>query len=279
MGLSRKCKHLWLLLLLFASFKLYADDGFLFDDDSDESEFYEDEAYPDDKLIEQEHYQKPIDKREHNRSAWEKAREGINYKGGPEVENNKGKSNESNADSLKRVESEDLEPKPKSSSFKFPEALGRLLLYMGVGFMILCALALIYYIVKNTTLSSGNAEVTNQLQPQKQLQHIERNLNKSDLEKALDAALAANDYRTAIRIYYLMVIKELSNKQWIKWKQDKTNGEYLREMLVRDEYQTFMQITVNFEKVWYGDVTIDEDRFSSMRPTFDHFIQQIKRSK
>ena len=282
MGLNRKHKILWLLLLLMGSFNLHADEGFPYDNEGDDAlgeYYYAEEEYPEDKLIEQEHYRKPVDKREHNKSAWEKAREGINYKGGPDIENNKGKANETIADSTKRTESKEPIPSPKSLPFFFPEVLSKILLYLGIGVMILCAIALIYFIVKNISPSSGNAEVTNNLRPSEQLTHIEKDLNKSDLEKALEAALAANDYRTAIRIYYLMIVKELSNKQWIKWKQDKTNGEYLREMSLREEYHTFRELTINFERVWYGDAVINEERFSSMRPSFDLFIQQIKRSK
>lgn len=282
MGLNRKHKILWLLLLLMGSFNLHADDGFPYDNESDDAlgeYYYAEEEYPEDKLIEQEHYRKPLEKREHNKSAWEKAREGINYKGGPDIENNKGKANETIADSTKRTESKEPIPPPKNLPFFFPEVLGKILLYLGIGVMILCAIALIYFIVKNISPSSGNTEVTNNLRPSEQLKDIEKDLNKSDLEKALEAALAANDYRTAIRIYYLMIVKELSNKQWIKWKQDKTNGEYLREMSLREEYHTFRELTINFEKVWYGDAIINEERFSSMRPSFDLFIQQIKRSK
>ena len=48
-------------------------------------------------------------------------------------------------------------------------------------------------------------------------------VSETELERWLREALERSDYRLAIRIYYLMVIKELSDRKWITWKKDKTN--------------------------------------------------------
>lgn len=281
MGWNKKHKLLLTILLLFVgSWAAYAYEDAVYTDDEIGSEYYyEDEMFPDDNAIEQERYNAPLNQRQQNKSAWEKAREGLNYKGGPNQEIKKGKNQEAEADSSKRSKSQEPELSPEPFSFQLSPIIGQLLLYAGIAVLIIAALFLIYYIVRHVSSLSPNTKVTQQLRPSEQLQNLERELHKSDLEKALDAALAEQDYHTAVRIYYLMVIKELSNKSWIKWKQDKTNGEYLREMSVRDEYYPFQELTTRFEKVWYGDVMIDEEGFNTLRPGFDLFIQQIKRSK
>jgi hypothetical protein len=62
------------------------------------------------------------------------------------------------------------------------------------------------------------------------IENIEANLHESDLDRHIREALQQNNYTLAIRLYYLAVIKALSLNKWIKWKRDKTNRDYLREM-------------------------------------------------
>ena len=107
------------------------------------------------------------------------------------------------------------------------------------------------------------------------IEEIEDAIHETDLERYLREAIANKEYRIAIRIYYLMAIKALSEREWIKWKKDKTNNQYLFEMSTRPNYSGFRDITRLFEFAWYGEMTVDEGHFQLLDPKFKAFLKQI----
>jgi hypothetical protein len=111
------------------------------------------------------------------------------------------------------------------------------------------------------------------------IEDIEERMHESDLERFLREALSKNDYRLAVRIYYLAIIKELSLRELIRWKKDKTNREYLNEVVGRkpEIYNDFRDTTLAFEKVWYGDITISEGDYMSISPRFRRFIESLNK--
>ncbi|MGE0635593.1 MAG: hypothetical protein AB7G44_10030 [Bacteroidia bacterium] len=108
------------------------------------------------------------------------------------------------------------------------------------------------------------------------LDEAEENLEESDLERFLREALEKKQYKIAVRIYYLMSIKELMQQNFIVWKKNKTNFEYLTEMRERKEFEHFRSLTRAFEIVWYGDVEIEEKEFIVLSPSFSSFINSIR---
>jgi hypothetical protein len=108
------------------------------------------------------------------------------------------------------------------------------------------------------------------------LDEAEDNLKESDLERFLREALEKKQYKVAVRIYYLMSIKELMQQNFIVWKKNKTNFEYLTEMRERKEFEHFRSLTRAFEIVWYGDVEIEEKEFGILSPSFSSFINSIR---
>jgi len=107
------------------------------------------------------------------------------------------------------------------------------------------------------------------------IEEVEADIHKSDLEGFARHALDSENYKLAIRLYYLQIIKLLSQNKNIKWKRDKTNKAYVREMHGTEYYKEFRTITRLFERVWYGDVNIKETDFDRMRPQFLEFLKRI----
>lgn len=108
------------------------------------------------------------------------------------------------------------------------------------------------------------------------LEDIEENLHESDLERALRLALEAGNYKAAIRIYYLAVIKDMSIKGLIRWKKDKTNYNYVNELLDTPWHQDFSSVTLAFERIWYGNVTVDKDKYELLTPRFQSLLNKIR---
>ena len=85
------------------------------------------------------------------------------------------------------------------------------------------------------------------------LEHIEANLPDADIPDFIREALQAGDYKMAVRLHYLGLIQLLARKEWIDWKRDKTNGDYLLETSSRPVFEDFRKATLVFERIWYGD--------------------------
>ena len=111
------------------------------------------------------------------------------------------------------------------------------------------------------------------------IENVEANLQKADLEGFARHALDKQDYKLAIRLYYLQIIKILNQNKLIKWKRDKTNNEYIREMRPSTYFKDFRSITRLFERVWYGDVNVQEKEFEQLRPKFLTLIQELTGKK
>ena len=62
------------------------------------------------------------------------------------------------------------------------------------------------------------------------LESIESNLDEANLDDFILEALNTQDYRLAVRLYYLKILQSLKRKEIIEWKKDKTNKDYLKEL-------------------------------------------------
>ncbi len=91
---------------------------------------------------------------------------------------------------------------------------------------------------------------------------------ESDMEKYLREAIETGDYKVAVRILYLMVIRQLNENKFIVWKKDKTNRDYLNEMRTRTDYPHFREVTHIYEVVWYGDFNISAPEFNKIQSVF-----------
>lgn len=117
----------------------------------------------------------------------------------------------------------------------------------------------------NTRLSPSELEFA--------LTEAEENLEESDLERLLRISIEQSDYKTAIRVYYLSVLKSLSLSGLIKWKKDKTNADYLKEMMSDTQFEDFRMATYTYEKVWYGDTEVTARDHEQLAPLFKRFLE------
>lgn len=203
------------------------------------------------------------DIREHdfNRQNWREASEGLDY------------SKDKPAREEKDDQEAEQDPAVHTTGGAGLGATTQILLFGGI--IVILALLLFLLVggkyTKNTKIKSDSKNFT--------VEDIEERIHESDLDRFLREALAKNDFRLAVRIYYLAIIKELSLKDLIRWKKDKTNREYLNEVVSRkpEIYQDFRETTLAYEKVWYGDIIITEGDYMSISPRFKKFIDNLSR--
>lgn len=111
------------------------------------------------------------------------------------------------------------------------------------------------------------------------LENIEDNIYESDLDRFIREALEKENYAQAVRLYYLAIIKELSLKKWIRWKKDKTNRDYIRELTNTNFQSGFRNVTRMFERVWYGKQNLSDSDFkASVQPGLKDMLNNSQKA-
>lgn len=162
---------------------------------------------------------------------------------------------------------------PDESSFEWNfEALGPFILAI---IIFIIAALIIYLVIRQLRDRDLRAEARD-ANTVVSLEEIEQNLPESDLERHLREALQRGEHRLALRLYYLLILQQMSKVGWIEWKREKTNYEYLIELQAHSTFQSFSEVTLAFERVWYGEQPIDHERFVQLEPSFKNLLNRIE---
>lgn len=97
-----------------------------------------------------------------------------------------------------------------------------------------------------------------------------------DTRQLLEQAIREGNYKLAVRLYYLELLKQLHAKGAIAWKKDKTNRDYLTELLSANFFfDEIRRLTRSYEAVWYGDHTLQRDSFQILSGHFEMMYLKI----
>ena len=105
------------------------------------------------------------------------------------------------------------------------------------------------------------------------------NIHAIDFVDSIAEAINQKNYRLAIRLYYLKALKELTDREMIDWRINKTNRSYVYELNSPTLRPDFERITLQFEYAWYGDFPVDETQFLNIKNQFLTFSDSISVSK
>lgn len=94
-------------------------------------------------------------------------------------------------------------------------------------------------------------------------------------QKEIDKAEANRNYRLAIRLMFLRLLKDMAEKNIIQYQQDRTNLDYLLQLHPTGYYNNFFRITRNYEYSWYGQFEVGEDAYRIIRNDFNQFDRQL----
>ncbi len=95
-------------------------------------------------------------------------------------------------------------------------------------------------------------------------------------EKEIAKAVAGANYRLAVRLRYLQLLKALADKNRINYRQDKTNSDYINQLVNTTYYRDFFKLTRNFEYTWYGQFPLTEEGYRFMEKEFEGFKNTIR---
>ncbi|WP_203258543.1 hypothetical protein [Hyunsoonleella ulvae] len=102
------------------------------------------------------------------------------------------------------------------------------------------------------------------------------NIEHADIHALIKKAEDSNDYRLAIRYYYLLTLKTLSLKNHIKFEDDKTNAEYLNEIRDKPFSKGFSYASYLYNYIWYGKFNLEKLQYSKAKDNFTSLLNQVK---
>ena len=181
------------------------------------------------------------------------AREGIDY-----------------SDEIVKEKKEEALENDSLTDFNFSDVFGVLLIILLIGVVV----AILYFVIGKENLIRPKSRKIKDLDL-KAVEHIEEDLENHDVAHYLNQAINENQYRIAIRLHYLLIIKKLSENKFIKWKKDKTNRDYILETSSLPFSEKFRNSTNIFETIWYGERSIGETDFKKIYEQFDALDKMI----
>lgn len=101
----------------------------------------------------------------------------------------------------------------------------------------------------------------------------EEDINVLSLPVLFEQALAGGDYRSAIRLQFIMVLQVLNQKGYISWHAEKTNRQYLRELSDISLKNTFNELAHIYEWVWYGNTHLLKEDYMIFERKFREFLK------
>ncbi|WP_162550021.1 DUF4129 domain-containing protein [Hymenobacter nivis] len=92
------------------------------------------------------------------------------------------------------------------------------------------------------------------------------NIHAVDFPARLAEAEATGNFRLAVRLGYLQLLKQLADGGFIDWQPNKTNHAYLAELPAQGPLRAdFREITRQFEYVWYGELGLTAGQYAHVR--------------
>jgi len=96
-------------------------------------------------------------------------------------------------------------------------------------------------------------------------------------QKEIDKAVGLSNYRLAVRLMFLRLLRNLSDKNIIQYKQDSTNFDYMIQLRSTKLYHDFFRLARNYEYSWYGQFDIGKEKYSIIKNEFDNFEHKLNK--
>lgn len=92
-----------------------------------------------------------------------------------------------------------------------------------------------------------------------------------DLDALLEQAEKQEDWRGALRLHYLKMLRHLVDQGHVRWQPENTDEDYLRQLDDAEERSRFRELSFLFRWAWFGGLPVDADRYRDWAPAFIRF--------
>ena len=104
---------------------------------------------------------------------------------------------------------------------------------------------------------------------------LENDIYSIDFDREIAQARQAGDYRRGIRLLYIYTLKQLTDRQRIRWRPGKTNHDYQTELRETPLQSPFERLSYYYEYAWYGNFPVDEGLYQRV----EQLMQRINGSE
>lgn len=137
---------------------------------------------------------------------------------------------------------------------------------------------IVFFIIKAT--NAGGGKLFKGKSKRKE-ENIDAALDDVDIhaityEDEISKAVRQQDYRFAVRLWFLRSLKEMSDHQLINWKIDKTNSDYYYELSGSKLQKEFGSVSLLYDYVWYGEFKLNELRYQDAEKELKNYLESIK---
>ncbi len=104
---------------------------------------------------------------------------------------------------------------------------------------------------------------------------VETNIHATDFKSLIQSAESENNFRLAVRYYYLWLLKTLSEAELIEYDVEKTNSDYYLELENEDVRNEFSYTSYLYNYIWYGEFNIDQPQFEKAKKAYTKFLRSL----
>jgi hypothetical protein len=105
---------------------------------------------------------------------------------------------------------------------------------------------------------------------------LENNIHVIDFKKLIEEAEGENNFRLAIRYYYLWLLKLLAQAEIIEYDVEKTNSDYQNEITQDTIKKEFAYTSYLYNYIWYGEFNVNSTEFDKAKHAFTKFLKSVK---
>lgn len=104
---------------------------------------------------------------------------------------------------------------------------------------------------------------------------VATNIHGADFKTLISQAESTNNYRLAIRYYYLWLLRSLNEKELIDYDPEKTNSDYKNELETSELSKQFDYTSYLYNYIWYGEFDVDQAQFEKSKRAFTNFLKSV----
>jgi len=107
------------------------------------------------------------------------------------------------------------------------------------------------------------------------MEGIPENIHSLNFDDSISKALAASDFRMALRFHYLKFLKLMFDKGLVQYRKEKSNHDYQAELANHHISLIFSRLTLIYEWVWYGKIYVESEAYLLLKPDFENAYLEV----
>lgn len=156
--------------------------------------------------------------------------------------------------------------KPASAVNKIDWGILKSIALVIIGILVV---VLIFMLLNNSFLRKNNAV------QQHTVSGLDDENDLTNLDDKLQKAEAENNFREAVRILYLINLKDLNEGEYIEFHEKFTNEDYKKQLSSSSLSSEFNQLSKIYEYVWYGEISVSVEQYKNIQTYFKNFNSKI----